>query len=255
LQPSLLQTTRWFLPGPRSHRCGFWYEKRAREAGYQRIAGVDEVGRGALFGSVVAAAVILDLGSPIRGLQDSKRLSAKVRERLAGKIRQRALAWSIASVEPTEIDRINIYQASRLAMRQAVLTLEPPPDLVLVDALRLDLALPQVAIIHGDSLSVSIAAASIVAKVERDALMQQWDQVYPQYGLARNKGYATAAHREALSLTGPSPLHRYSYAPVSSLAAWFPVTQEPLFGPGEAKARWVEKNKGKDAGADAGCGG
>jgi ribonuclease HII len=203
---------------PKNLRCGTWFERQGRRVGYELIAGVDEVGRGALFGPVLAAAVILDPSRRIRGIQDSKQLAARERERLNEVIRQRALAWSIASVEAGEIDRINIYQASRLAMRLAVLQLNPPPELVLVDALRLDIGQPQVAIIHGDARSVSIAAASIVAKVERDRLLSEWDRVYPGYQLARNKGYATEAHRAALRKAGPTPLHRRSYAPVAAAA-------------------------------------
>ncbi|MBI2820443.1 MAG: ribonuclease HII [Acidobacteria bacterium] len=200
---------------PKGASCGTWFERQGRRAGYQIIAGVDEVGRGALFGPVLAAAVILDPCKRIRGIQDSKRLSARERERLSDVIRRRALAWSIASVDSEQIDRINIYQASRLAMRQAVLELNPPAELVLVDALRLDIQQAQLPIIHGDALSISIAAASILAKVERDRLMGEWDRIYPHYQLARNKGYATAAHRAMLRELGPTPLHRNSYAPVA----------------------------------------
>ena len=203
---------------PQNSRCGTWFERQGRRAGYEIIAGVDEVGRGALFGPVLAAAVILDPSRRIRGIQDSKRLRLRERERLNEEIRRRALAWSIASVDAEEIDRINIYQASRLAMRLAVLQLNPPPELVLVDALRLDIQQAQVPIIHGDARSVSIAAASIVAKVERDHLMGEWDRIYPAYQLARNKGYATAAHRATLREAGPTPLHRNSYGPVAAAA-------------------------------------
>ena len=203
------------------NRCSSWYERQGLQAGFQCIAGVDEVGRGALFGPVLAAAVILDPAARLRGIQDSKRLPARERERLAVVIRQRALAWSIARVEAGEIDRINIYQASRLAMKQAVLGLQPAPELVLVDALRLDLAQSQIPIIHGDARSISIAAASILAKVERDRLMQEWDRVYPEYQLARHKGYATAAHRALLREFGPTPEHRRSYAPVAAAAEQF----------------------------------
>jgi len=199
--------------------CGTRYERQAWRAGHRRVAGVDEVGRGALFGPVLAAAVILNPDDRIRGLQDSKRLSSQQRETLAAEIRRRALAWAVGSVDAAEIDRINIYQASRLAMRKAVLELDLPPDLLLVDALRLDLPIPQVSIIHGDALSVSIAAASILAKVERDALMREWDGRFPQYELARNKGYPTPAHRAKLQEHGPTPLHRRSYAPVAAAAA------------------------------------
>lgn len=203
---------------PKHLRCGTWFERQGGHAGYEFIAGVDEVGRGALFGPVLAAAVILDPSRRINGIQDSKQLSARERERLNGEIRQRAVAWSIAGVEAEKIDRLNIYQASRLAMRLAVLQLNPSPGLVLVDALRLDIPQPQVSILHGDARSVSIAAASILAKVERDRLMGEWDRVYPVYQLARNKGYATPAHRAALREAGPTPLHRNSYAPVAAAA-------------------------------------
>ena len=225
---------------PRRRRCGTWFERKARAAGYQQIAGVDEVGRGALFGPVLAAAVILDPSTRIRGIQDSKKLVASERERLDTEIRRRAVAWSIATVDSTEIDRVNIYQASRLAMRQAVLELAVTPDLILVDALRLDLDHAQIPIIHGDALSVSIAAASIIAKVERDRLMQHWDRVYPQYQLGKNKGYATPLHRARLQEHGPTPLHRFSYAPV--LAAAGPDWQKPsgtsgwLFNGAEAES-------------------
>ena len=201
--------------------CGTRYERQAWRAGRRRVAGVDEVGRGALFGPVLAAAVILDPEDRIRGLQDSKRLSPQQRERLAVEIRRRAMAWAVASVDAAEIDRINILQASRLAMRQAVLGLDPPPDLLLVDALRLDVAISQIAIIRGDALSVSIAAASILAKVERDALMREWDRRFPEYRLASNKGYPTPTHCAKLREHGPTPFHRFSYAPVAA-AALFP---------------------------------
>lgn len=210
-------------------RCGTWYERRARSAGFQRIAGVDEAGRGALFGPVVAAAVILHPEAPIRGLRDSKLLSAPERERLSETIRQRAAAWAVARVEADQIDRINIYQASRLAMRLAVLQLHPPPELVLADALRLDIQQPQVAIVHGDALSVSIGAASILAKVERDRLMAEWDRIYPGYQLARNKGYGTPEHQAGLRALGPTPLHRFTYAPVAQAHKRFRSPAERLF--------------------------
>jgi len=213
----------------KNSRCGTSFERQGWRAGFRTIAGVDEVGRGALFGPVLAAAVILDPARPIRGLRDSKQLSARERERLNEEIRRRALAWSVAAVDAEEIDRINIYQASRLAMRLAVLQLNPPPELVLVDALRLDLQQAQVPIIHGDARSVSIAAASIVAKVERDRLLVEWHRVYPQYHLASNKGYATAAHRAMLRQQGPTPLHRKSFAPVAAARQVVPQRSWPLF--------------------------
>jgi ribonuclease HII len=206
-------------------RCTLRYEKRAWEAGALRVAGVDEVGRGSLFGPVVAGAVILDPAYRVRGLRDSKLLLPERREVLAERIREHAVAWAIASVDAARIDQINIYQASRVAMREAVMRLGPSADHLLVDAVRLDCELPQNAIIHGDALSASIAAASILAKVERDRMMCEWDAVFPAYGLASHKGYSTPQHLAALREHGPSPLHRQSFAPV-----WQnPVPQE-VFG-------------------------
>ncbi|MHB8735021.1 MAG: ribonuclease HII [Terriglobales bacterium] len=195
-------------------RCSRRYERVAEKQGACRVAGVDEVGRGALFGPVVAAAVILDPARPIRGLNDSKQLTAPERERLDILIRQRALAWAVVGVDAGEIDFRNIYQASRLAMHRAVEQLRPEADYLLVDAVRLDWQGPQRALIHGDALSHSIAAASIVAKVYRDALMRRWAAVFPAYDLASNKGYGAPRHLAALERFGASPLHRMSFAPV-----------------------------------------
>ncbi len=195
-------------------RCTLRYEKKAWATGAVHVAGVDEVGRGSLFGPVVAAAVILDPAYRVRGLRDSKLLWAERREVLAERIRAHALAWAVAAVDAARIDQINIYQASRQAMREAVLLLALPADHLLVDAVRLDCELPQEAIIHGDALSASIAAASILAKVERDRMMCAWDAVFPAYGLASHKGYSTPQHLAALREHGPSPLHRQSFAPV-----------------------------------------
>ncbi len=203
-------------------RCTLRYEKKAWAAGAALVAGVDEVGRGSLFGPVVAAAVILDRNYRLRGLRDSKLLLPERRELLAPRIREHAIAWAIAAVDAARIDQINIYQASRLAMREAVLRLEPAADHLLVDAVKVDCDLPQNAIIHGDALSASIAAASILAKVERDRMMCEWDAVFPQYGLASHKGYSTPRHLAALQEFGPTPLHRQSFAPVWSS----PVEQE-----------------------------
>jgi ribonuclease HII len=205
-------------------RCTLKYEKLAWALGAKLVAGVDEVGRGSLFGPVVAAAVVLDSTYRIRGLRDSKLLPAERREILAERIREHAIAWSIAAVDAARIDQINIYHASRLAMRQAVQQLQPTPDHLLIDALRLDLELPQRAIIHGDALSASIAAASILAKVERDRMIVEWDPVFPVYALKSNKGYSTPKHLAALREYGPSPLHRQSFAPVWQA----PVPQEVL---------------------------
>jgi ribonuclease HII len=204
--------------------CTLKFEKMAWQAGARLVAGVDEVGRGSLFGPVVAAAVILDPAYRIRGLRDSKLLLAERREVLAERIREHAVAWSIAAVDAARIDQINIYQASRVAMREAVLHLQPLPDHLLIDAMRLDCELPQRAIIHGDALSASIAAASILAKVERDRWVREWDPIFPVYGLASNKGYSTPRHLAALRQHGPSPLHRQSFAPVWNN----PVPQEVL---------------------------
>ena len=205
-------------------KCTLKFEKKAWETGARRVAGVDEVGRGSLFGCVVAAAVILDPEVRIRGLRDSKLLERERREVLSERIKEHAIAWSIAAVDAAKIDQINIYQASRVAMREAVSMLNPEADHLLVDALKLDCCQSQQAIIHGDALSVSIAAASIIAKVERDRLIAAWDPVFPMYGLASNKGYSTPKHLAALRQYGPSPLHRQSFAPVWNA----PTPQEVL---------------------------
>jgi ribonuclease HII len=205
-------------------RCTLKFEKQAWQGGATLVAGVDEVGRGSLFGPVVAGAVILDPSYRIRGLRDSKLLLPERREVLAQRIREHAVAWAIAAVDSARIDQINIYQASRVAMREAVLALQPAADFLLVDAVRIDCELAQRPIIHGDALSASIAAASIVAKVERDRMVKEWDPVFPVYGLASNKGYSTPRHKAALREHGPSPLHRLSFAPVWNA----PVPQEVL---------------------------
>lgn len=205
------------------------YEREARLKGFRLVAGVDEVGRGALFGPVFAAAVILSPERPIRGLRDSKQLPAERREILAGRIRERAIAWAVGAADAFEIDRVNIYQASRLAMQRAVERLCPSPDFLLIDALRIDLPVPQRPLIHGDALCQAIAAASIVAKVERDACMCEWDRVFPQYGLKHHKGYSTDEHWKALESYGPTALHRFSFWPVREHcphAVWTGYPQE-----------------------------
>jgi ribonuclease HII len=192
-------------------------EQALRYHGYQRIAGVDEVGRGALFGPVVAAAVILPerMNALARaGLKDSKQLTREQREKLDRRIRKVALAISVAEVDAETIDRVNIYQATRIAMLTAVQGLTIEPDHLLIDAMRLDHPCKQTKLIYGDSLSLSIAAASVVAKVHRDALMRELDAVHPGYGLASHKGYGTPGHRRALAEFGPCVLHRRSFAPV-----------------------------------------
>jgi len=195
-------------------RCQAKYEREARAQGFHHIAGVDEVGRGALFGPVFAAAVILSPDRPIRGLRDSKQLDPERREVLAARIRERAVAWAVAAADAFEIDHINIYQASRLAMRRAVERLNPAPDFLLIDAITIDLPVAQRSLIKGDALSQCIAAASILAKVERDACMRAWDGVFPQYGLKNHKGYSTDEHWRALENHGPTTLHRFSFWPV-----------------------------------------
>lgn len=182
------------------------------------IAGVDEAGRGPLAGPVYAAAVILDPSRAIAGLDDSKKLAEKLRDRLAPVIKEHALAWAIASSSVAEIDAINILQASLLAMRRAVEALHPLPDEILVDGLYCPtVAMPARAIVKGDARVASIAAASILAKTARDAELRRLHAIYPQYGLDRHKGYPTSAHLVALRAHGPSVIHRRSFAPVRQL--------------------------------------
>ena len=198
-------------------RCSSSFENDARKLGYCAVAGVDEAGRGALFGSVVAAAVILNPERPIRGLNDSKQLSPEARQELACSIKERSVAWATGASDSAEIDSVNIYQASRLAMKRAVESLPVKPDYLLIDAMRIDVSLPQESLIKGDARSRCIAAASIIAKVHRDGCMQQWDIVYPEYGLGRHKGYGAPEHLRALETYGPTPLHRFTYEPVRRL--------------------------------------
>jgi len=200
--------------------CCSRYEREARQNGWLRIAGLDEAGRGSLFGPVVASAVILNPKRRIVGLDDSKKLPADRRRELAERIREHALAWATAEIDASRIDAWNIYQASRQAMVAALSGLHPLPDYLLLDAIEIDLPIEQKALIHGDARSVSIAAASILAKVERDRRMEEFDQLYPQYGLAQHKGYGTPDHLEALRRHGPTPLHRFSYAPVRESRCW-----------------------------------
>jgi ribonuclease HII len=207
-----------------SLRCEATLERALRRRGFHAVAGTDEVGRGCLFGPVVAAAVILAADRPVRGLNDSKQLEPDRREVLAIRVRERAVAWALAAVDAATIDAINIYQASRLAMRRAVEALHPAPDYVLADAVTLEVGVPQQALIHGDARCHAIAAASILAKVYRDELMRRWDAVFPEYGLASNKGYGTPEHLRALAQCGPTPLHRLTYEPVRQHSR-FPLDQ------------------------------
>ena len=193
-------------------------ENALRRWGFYRVAGCDEVGRGCLAGPVVAGAVVLDPASHIAGLADSKLLSAAERERLHDLITTQALAWSVAAVEPAEIDAMNIHRASLEAMRRAVLAIAPLPDAVLVDAFRIpDLHIAQRGVLHGDRRCAAIAAASIVAKVTRDRQMLTQHALDPRYGYDRHKGYATADHRAAVERFGYSPLHRRSFRPQADL--------------------------------------
>jgi ribonuclease HII len=190
-------------------------EREYWSRGVTRIGGVDEVGVGPLAGPLVAAAVILPPEVPLRGIDDSKRLSSKQRDRLAQEIESCALACGIGVVEVEEVDRLNVFWASVEAMRRAVGNLAVDPEQLLVDARWIpDVAVPQQAIVGGDRRSYSIAAASIVAKVARDRMMCDFDRVYPEYGFARHMGYGTRFHLDALARFGPSPIHRQSFVPV-----------------------------------------
>ncbi|MDE6373555.1 MAG: ribonuclease HII [Clostridia bacterium] len=188
------------------------YERELLEKGCKYICGVDEVGRGPLAGPVVCAAVIMPLDGLIEGVDDSKKLSKKKRETLSEKILEKAIACRICRVEPQIIDEINILQATRLCMKNAVEGLEIQPDFVLTDGnMTLDISLPQRSLIKGDALSYSIGAASIVAKVYRDRIMEEYAEAYPQYGFKTNAGYGSAAHIEAIKKYGLTPVHRRSF--------------------------------------------
>jgi len=204
------------------------HEKSLRRQGYCSVAGVDEAGRGCLFGPVFAAAVILDPARPIRGLDDSKQLSPERRETLALRIRERATAWAIGAADAFEIDHCNILEASRRAMQRAIAQLCPAADCLLVDFVKLPLDLPQRNLVHGDSLSFSIAAASILAKTARDRALTAWDAVFPGFALASNKGYSSPEHLAALQRLGPTPLHRFSFGPVRAAAPQPPWPGYPI---------------------------
>jgi len=206
------RTRRPLVHQGRELHCTWEYEEEARIQGHAFVAGVDEVGRGALCGPVVAGAVILGEGFDAQGIDDSKRLTALQREELAGRIRAGARGWALGWADAREIDRFNILRATHLAVRRAIAGLPQPPDMLLIDGL----AVPgidtiQKPIVKGDALSVSIAAASIIAKVARDEVMQECDRRYPGYGLAHNMGYASEDHRDALRRLGPSRIHRRSF--------------------------------------------
>jgi ribonuclease HII len=208
------------------------FETELWDSGIDLVAGVDEAGVAPLAGPVVAGAVILHRGYRLRGLDDSKKILDEVRrDDLAQCIKRDAVAWSVGVAGVEEIDSLNVYHAGLLAMRRAVEGLSKPPDYVLVDARRIPgLTVPQRGIIKGDALSATIAAASILAKTTRDAMMRAFDDAYPGYGLAAHKGYPTPAHLEALRRLGALPIHRRSFAPVREALRLDPV-QESLFGP------------------------
>lgn len=190
------------------------FEEEAYASGYQFIAGIDEVGRGPLAGPVVSAAVILDKNNQIFGLNDSKKLSLKMRNQFFSEINKKAIAIGIGIISAEEIDRYNILEATKLAMNKAVANLSKQPELLFVDAVRLQTSIPQQTIIKGDLKSNSIAAASIIAKVTRDQMMVEYDTKYPGYGFANNAGYGTKEHLEGLELLGITPIHRHSFSPV-----------------------------------------
>lgn len=192
------------------------YENEAKEAGYTAVAGIDEVGRGPLAGPVVSAAVILDPQKPILGLNDSKKLSLKQRTDLFSEINEKALAVGIGVGTPTEIDQYNILQATKLSMNKAITDLSLAPDFLLIDAESIETTIPQQAVIKGDLNSNSIAAASIIAKVTRDLMMEEYDVEYPGYGFSNNVGYGTKEHIQGLENLGATPIHRRSFAPVKN---------------------------------------
>lgn len=190
------------------------YETKYRLQGYNLIAGVDEVGRGPLAGPVVAAAVILPDGFFLPGIDDSKKLSEKKREEYEEIIKREAVAISVAMIDAEEIDQINIYESTKKAMSAAIASLNPLPDFLLIDAMKLDTPFPTEAIIKGDAKSISIAAASIIAKTARDRLMKELSLLYPPYGFEKNMGYGTKTHIDAIMKNGITPYHRKSFAPV-----------------------------------------
>ncbi|HEY2860901.1 MAG TPA: ribonuclease HII [Terracidiphilus sp.] len=207
--------------------CGWKLEKAARKCGALRIAGLDEVGRGPMFGPVVAAAVILAPKCRIEGLNDSKKLSEKKRNQLDIEIRENAVAWAIAAIDVEIINQINIRRASLLAMKRAAEQLALTPDYLLIDGIdTIDFPCPQQSVIQGDGTSFSIAAASILAKVYRDRLIVELDTQYPGYGLASHKGYCSAVHMAALAKLGPTPLHRKNWSPVAQTMLEFPPLLE-----------------------------
>ncbi len=217
---------------PRELICTRRLEAQAARQGWRLVAGCDEAGRGALLGPLYAAAVILDPVRPIPGLDDSKKLSPQERASLAAEIHKYAIAFQVVALEAAEVDALNVYEASRQAMIRALRALRPAPDYVLTDAMPLhrpgdaeEFSIPYRPVIHGDALSISIAAASILAKVARDARLEELHLVYPEYQLKKNKGYGTREHLEALARHGPCPEHRQTFEPVKDyLLPLFPFS-------------------------------
>ena len=193
------------------------HEKELYKAGYQTIAGIDEVGRGPLAGPVVAAAVILPPGCKIKGLNDSKKIPKKKHQEIYQAVMDKALAVGIGLMDSNIIDQVNIYEATKLAMKEALSKLSLKPDYLLIDAMKLDVEIPQESIIKGDANSLSIAAASIVAKITRDKLMADYDKEFPRYGFAKNAGYGTKSHLQGLERNGVTPIHRKTFEPVKSM--------------------------------------
>jgi ribonuclease HII len=216
LTPRAHKPSQELLPGtpqePAGPDAGWGHEQQAWADGYRLVAGLDEVGRGALAGPVVVAAVVFAPGADLPGLRDSKALSAQRREELAGEIRDAARCWTVAAVDAQVVDRVNVLEATYVAMRQAVAQLPSTPDLLLLDAVRLPgTEIPQRRLVRGDRLCASIAAASILAKIERDRCMVEFDRIYTYYRFGENKGYGTPAHLAALERQGPCPIHRLSF--------------------------------------------
>ena len=210
-----------------ARRCGWSLERLAWSGGFEHVAGLDEVGRGPMFGPVVAAAVILIPGTRFGGLTDSKQLTENQRNDFEVKIKLKAAAWAISAVDVETIDRINIRRASLLAMRLAVEQLALQPDYLLIDGVdSIDWPCPQQPVVQGDSTSLSIAAASVLAKVYRDRLLGELDAQFPGYGLASHKGYCSREHLAALERLGPTPLHRKSYRPVAQMGLDFSAIAE-----------------------------
>lgn len=219
------------------------YENQAYQEGFKYLAGLDEVGRGPIAGPVVSAAVILPPDFFLPGVDDSKKLSAAKRLKLAAQIKKEAISWASGWIFPPYLDQVNILNATRETMKMALRQLSPQPDFLLIDALTLpDIKTRQCSLIKGDSLSISIASASILAKVERDLAMENFDLLYPGYGLAKHKGYATREHIQALWQKGVSEIHRISFEPIKSMLAGGKYGEQPgLFEQGDVEYSYIQR--------------